>query len=451
MTRSSDEARAVARVRENLRQLGRQPVPLASAELARERAERGVAHLTVALEKARQRRERNIRTRAILLAAAAIALGLVGAQSLLDRADTASAPLAAHGPSGSEEATLEPALQGAARDHLILRRDDTVRLVEGLAALRAGDVVETTQGSGQASLQGITRVELHTDTRLAVLMATPSEQVLRLHRGTGVFHVDPARHARVVIETDDARVLVTGTRFSVTTGANAAGSWTTVDVASGSVLVENAERSLRLDAGARWSSHTPATDLPAPTARRATNADFQAPSAPATSARTESARTESTRTESTHTSPPRTPTARATADSASSHAESSRTDSSRTESSRPDSSSAKPTGAKPARASAAKERVGKETEGTLAEENALLQGALTARKQGSSARCVTLLDRLVTRHPRSPLRHEALVLRFRCLRDGGDLSRARRAAQRYLDDYPNGAARDEANTLLFDR
>lgn len=434
MTRSSDEARAVARVRENLRQLGRQPVPLASAELARERAERGVAHLTVALEKARQRRERNIRTRAILLAAAAIALGLVGAQSLLDRADTASAPLATHGPSGSEEATLEPALQGAARDHLILRRDDTVRLVEGLAALRAGDVVETTQGSGQASLQGITRVELHTDTRLAVLMATPSEQVLRLHRGTGVFHVDPARHARVVIETDDARVLVTGTRFSVTTGANAAGSWTTVDVASGSVLVENAERSLRLDAGARWSSHTPATDLPAPTARRATNADTQAPSDSASSTE---------RGSPTRTSPTRTPTAQ---DSPSTHAASSRTEST---SAKP--TGAKPTGAKPARASAAKERVGKETEGTLAEENALLQGALTARKQGSSARCVTLLDRLVTRHPRSPLRHEALVLRFRCLRDGGDLSRARRAAQRYLDDYPNGAARDEANTLLFDR
>lgn len=434
MTRSSDEARAVARVRENLRQLGRQPVPLASAELARERAERGVAHLTVALEKARQRRERNIRTRAILLAAAAIALGLVGAQSLLDRADTASAPLATHGPSGSEEATLEPALQGAARDHLILRRDDTVRLVEGLAALRAGDVVETTQGSGQASLQGITRVELHTDTRLAVLMATPSEQVLRLHRGTGVFHVDPARHARVVIETDDARVLVTGTRFSVTTGANAAGSWTTVDVASGSVLVENAERSLRLDAGARWSSHTPATDLPAPTARRATNADFQAPSDSASSTE---------RGSPTRTSPTRTPTAQ---DSPSTHAASSRTEST---SAKP--TGAKPTGAKPARASAAKERGGKETEGTLAEENALLQGALTARKQGSSARCAALLDRLVTRHPRSPLRHEALVLRFRCLRDGGDLSRARRAAQRYLDDYPNGAARDEANTLLFDR
>ncbi len=408
MTRSSDEAR----VRENLRLLGRQPVPLVSPEFAHERAERGVARLTAVLAAARQQRQRSARTRAILLAAAGVALCLVGAKSLLERSSETSAKLPASGvqESALERVTTQPAmaadaLQGAARDHLLLRRDAAAQLVDGVASLRAGDVVETAQSSGRAELHGVTQVELSSDTRLTVLVAQATEQLFRLHRGTSVFHVDPARRARVVIETNDARVLVTGTRFSVTTHADAAGSWTAVDVTAGSVSVESAERSLRLEAGARWSSRLPAAELfpqaPSQTARRA--------SEPGSSLRRDRSRTErSSLQRPAHTQ-------------------------------------------EPARTSIPKERAGKTVEGTLTEENGLLQGALTARKQGSSARCVALLDQLITRYPRSPLRHEAVVLRFRCLRDGGHLARAKRAAQRYLDDYPNGAARDEANTLLLNR
>lgn len=378
MTRARDEARAIAQVRDDLRQWGRQPVALQSPELAQQRAERGIATLTAALARARQQRKQRAQVRMIALIAAGVLCSLLGAKVLFDGPD---APVAQTPPSEAAEVskgTLPGAAEAHARGRLTLHRDGASQVVDGIATLRAGDVVETTEGSGQVNLQRVTRIELGPATKLAIAVARPNEQTLRLRRGTASFAVDPSRQARVVVETDDARVVVTGTRFSVTADADPDGTWTAVEVTSGSVLVESAQHSVRLGPGNDWSSRGKA-----PSSDQVVAARGKAPS-------------------------PSNPDG-------------------------PDSSSPKePRG----------------TTASLKEENALLQAALSARRQGSGSRCVALLDQLVTAHPRSPLRQEALVLRFRCLREAGDVARAKRAAARYLADYPHGFAKDEALTLL---
>lgn len=88
-------------------------------------------------------------------------------------------------------------------------------------------------------------------------------------------------------------------------------------------------------------------------------------------------------------------------------------------------------------------------ESTLADQNRLLQSALDARRGGNNGRCLALLDELLSRYPRSPLVQEARVERFRTLERMGQHAAAVADARRYLADYANGFARDEAKTIVF--
>jgi len=87
---------------------------------------------------------------------------------------------------------------------------------------------------------------------------------------------------------------------------------------------------------------------------------------------------------------------------------------------------------------------------TLAQENELLAGAKFAARHGDFVRSLAALDELLSRYPRSPLRQNADVERFRVLGKMGQKAEAARAARRYLADYPHGFARDEAQALAVD-
>ena len=81
---------------------------------------------------------------------------------------------------------------------------------------------------------------------------------------------------------------------------------------------------------------------------------------------------------------------------------------------------------------------------SLREQNALYRAALDARNAGRDDRAVALLSQLLSQFPQSPLAQEAKVERFRALRRLGRDDEASQAARRYLAEYGDGFARDEA-------
>jgi hypothetical protein len=87
--------------------------------------------------------------------------------------------------------------------------------------------------------------------------------------------------------------------------------------------------------------------------------------------------------------------------------------------------------------------------GTLAEENALFQGAVDARNGGDDRAEADRLGALLNRYPGSPLAGEARVERMRALQRTGQGAEAAREARRYLAENPDGFAREEARRLVM--
>ncbi len=83
----------------------------------------------------------------------------------------------------------------------------------------------------------------------------------------------------------------------------------------------------------------------------------------------------------------------------------------------------------------------------LAEQNRLMQSAQDARAHGDPTRALSLLNDLLQRFPESPLAQAARVERFRSLEQSGQHAGATVEARKYLADYPQGFARDEATAL----
>jgi hypothetical protein len=88
--------------------------------------------------------------------------------------------------------------------------------------------------------------------------------------------------------------------------------------------------------------------------------------------------------------------------------------------------------------------------GTLAAENELFQRALEAKRLGDDRSAVEQLGVMLAKYPRSPLCHEARLERMRAYHRMGLARDAAREAGRYLADYPDGAAKDEARRLVMD-
>jgi hypothetical protein len=85
----------------------------------------------------------------------------------------------------------------------------------------------------------------------------------------------------------------------------------------------------------------------------------------------------------------------------------------------------------------------------LAEQNRLFSAAVAESRRGDDARAIALIDELLARYPSSPLLPEARVERFRALKRLGQKSEAAREASRYLLENENGAARDEARSIVL--
>ena len=256
-------------------------------------------------------------------------------------------------------------------------------------ALRT-EALETRSGT----LEDGALVKLSGGTELTVSAPQPGGDELVLDRGRVDLSV-PKLHSghTLSVTTPDSTVTVRGTQFSVEVLLEGTHPITNVEVTQGSVWVRRGDARLVLEAGAHWSSRAPA-----PAALPALLADPVSTN------------------EVTHAeaAPPKVWQGPSTSQA--------RTDVS----------------APPALESS-----------TLAQENDLYAAASRAARRGNDALAISNLNSLLSRYPNSPLAQNARVDRFRALGRSGRGSEAVAQARRYLIDYPNGFARDEAKSLVL--
>jgi hypothetical protein len=87
-------------------------------------------------------------------------------------------------------------------------------------------------------------------------------------------------------------------------------------------------------------------------------------------------------------------------------------------------------------------------ESSLKAENVLLAEALRFERGRQNDRALSRLDDLLTLYPDSPLAETARVERVRVLQAMGATARLQREGTRYLADYPHGFARQEVARLI---
>jgi ferric-dicitrate binding protein FerR (iron transport regulator) len=225
-----------------------------------------------------------------------------------------------------------------------------------------------------------------------IVVAEGSKSAHRLRLDTG--HIEarvddrPSLKPKLVVETPDVDVVVTGTVFGVDVARNPRGATVTkVSVDKGRVVIMRGGTEIALvTSGSTWSSEVaeePSPSVVAPVAPRGSR-----PLLP-------------------HSSP-------------------------------------EPVAKLPSAANLADVPVG-----TLGEENAAFQAAIDSRNRGDDAAVVDRLGQLMVRYPGSPLAGEARVERMRALARLGRTEAAAREARRYLAAYPEGFARDEAKRLVL--
>ena len=382
---------------ELLHQLSTSVVPAEDAERAAARRDRVIAHVAGLVEGMPAARQRRRYARLATLSAAAVVA--LAAGFILTRAR-----LPAH-------AIDSPAAPGA-----VVALEGQVQVIRSAAGVAApplervsvadADEVVTAEGArarawlasgAEVDIDPQSRVRL-TSRRAAVKGSSPTSErgneALILGTGRVTVRVPKlGRERSFAVETPEATVVVHGTAFSVERTLLPAGApRTTVDVAEGSVAVRHGGVEVLLHAGDHWASGS----LFAPTT------DPVASVGPPT------------------TTPDRAPGQR------------------KSSGPRAGSGSSKV----PAEPSSS------DKSSSLAVENRLLQAAMAARQQGDVQRAVQLAGELVTRFPASPLVEEARVERMRALVSGGNVAAATAEARSYLNDYPQGFARQEASRIL---
>jgi hypothetical protein len=83
----------------------------------------------------------------------------------------------------------------------------------------------------------------------------------------------------------------------------------------------------------------------------------------------------------------------------------------------------------------------------LAAQNDLFAAAVRAKNHGRIDEAAALFARLALEYPQGPLAESAAAQRMKVLAAGGDRAAAARAARAYLDRYPAGFARADAERL----
>jgi hypothetical protein len=305
---------------------------------------------------------------------------------------------------GAGEATAGAALE-AARPPVALRRGMPVGAGLTLRAPASGEVrVGTADGTSLALEAGgeLTVTEAGATQRFALKSGAVSARVSRLFAGE-----------RFVVDTRDAEVEVHGTAFRVAVVPGepgcGGGSTTRVSVVEGVVRVRAGGLETDVPAGGAWPAgcdERPARAertgerARARAIRRAEAARPAAPAPPAEAPAPEAAAPVAA-------APTQTPTPKL----------------------------AEAPASKPAPLAS-----------SLAAENDLFAAAVRAKKEGRPEDAARLFGELATSHPGSPLVESALVQRMKLLATL-DPAAAARAAAAYLERYPSGFARPEAQAL----
>lgn len=270
-----------------------------------------------------------------------------------------------------------------------------LRSAEGSFFMSTGQALRAAGGDARVAMDRNTTIDLAANTELSFVGVTGG-RIVELHRGFVRLVVEGLVAGQsLAVRTSDATITVHGTRFSVTAG-DATQVCTTVVLERGVVSVDSRKRRVLLTAPAKWTSCL----------------------APATAASHEPRREPLEQAALTRPAP-----SQARAPSASEEKK----------------APAKNTPEAASRAPASS---------TLADENALLASARQAALHADHATALSRLERLLRLYPRSILAQNASVERFRSLKRLGRDDDARNAATRYLSEYPDGFARDEARALV---
>ncbi|HXI55871.1 MAG TPA: FecR domain-containing protein [Polyangia bacterium] len=358
---------------------------------------------------ARARRRTTTRRWTVGFAAAAAAVALIAGGLALRHAGTPSPELAAPAPRGDSARTLM--LLGEANHQGTAAFPDGIRptpLTRGMILPAGIRLAAPGDGEVQIGTAAGTAMTLEKQASLTVTEASATQR-FALHAGAVRVRVAPLLVGeRFLIDTRDAEVEVHGTAFRVAVVPPDAGcadaERTRVTVSEGVVTVRSRADEVRLTPGSAWlsgctttptahqrRSETRGSDRPA---RVATRAPLSAPS----------------------TAPP-SPTAQTVPAPRAA----------------PDASGAPAVG--PA-----------VTPSLLAAQNNLFAAAVRAKNQGRAREAATLFGRLVSAYPQGPLVESAAAQRMKVLATA-DASAAADAATEYLQRFPAGFARAEAQRL----
>jgi hypothetical protein len=349
-----------------------QVVPVEDEQTVAAQRARVVSSIGVAIGQAAANRRRTQRTRKLLaaLSVAAAVTGAIGGLRYWSDQRTQALTTARAVSSGVR------ALHG------------TVTLVNGAgpstvseSSVEVGDALSTAaNGLAELKLSDLVLAEIDGSSELSMVTPIASAHRLRLDRGRIRAKVNdrPSAAPKLVVETPNVDVVVTGTIFQVdvTRGRDPMEFVTTVSVTKGRVVVRHGTEDVAaVTAGQSWSS-----------AHESAARTLETPSVSQPATR-----------------PPRNVVA-------------------------------------------ANKAV---HPGTLAEENSLFQTAVDARNHGDDRGEAEHLGALLNRFPGSPLAGEARVERMRALQRTGQAAEAAREARRYLAEYPDGFARDEARRIVM--
>jgi hypothetical protein len=351
---------------------------------------------------------------ATFAAAAAVALGagVHSWQGLGTPGGAEGPPVAsAQGPHALTVLAAEGGAADGASAPLALKRGMPVGVGLTLRAPASGPVrVGTADGTSLALEAGgeLTVTEAGATQRFALKSGAVSARVSRLFAGE-----------RFIVDTRDAEVEVHGTQFRVSVVPGdpgcADGATTRVSVLEGVVRVRAGGREVSVPAGGVWPSGCEATEARAertgerPRARvthlHAARAITDAPAPPAPA-------------EAPAAAAPAAPLPVAI----------------------PAPAAPLPVESRPVAASPA-------PESSLGAENDLFASAVRAKKQGRPEEAARLFGELAASHPGSPLVESALVQRMKLLATV-DPAAGARAAAAYLERFPAGFARPEAQALV---
>jgi hypothetical protein len=286
------------------------------------------------------------------------------------------------------------------------------------ASLGAGAELLTREGRAQLAFDSGAHAEVSEDAELRITeVGAIGRETVLLMRGRVDVDV-PKRVTPVVfsVKTPDALVLVHGTRFSVDVDPLRRGAQTQVEVSHGVVAVQSGGKEVRLLAGERWPGDAAPEGQAAP---QPAGTILPQPALEARDAAVEGLGERSSLDQRSKRQARR---------AARTHAAGKR------------------------RAAVPSSRVeqSKASDHELSEENRLFASAMEQKKTGDLSGALRGVELFLARYPGSVLRQEAEVEQFRLLRRLGRSRDAARQARRYLGDYREGYARDEAREIALE-